>query len=178
MGAKPAPDRERQDPSWYAIWTRANCEQRVTDQLRDSGYTVFLPTATVWSRRGRARKRVSAPLFPGYLFVHRALDRRAHAEILRARGVVRVLGDGVDRLTPVPDDEVMRLRRLAEAALPVFPYVGFHEGDRVRIVEGPLAGLTGAFVRGRPGKGLLVVSVTLLRRSVAVEVDCADVERA
>jgi transcription antitermination factor NusG len=179
-GAKPAGDSPAADapaPAWYAIWTRSNCEQLVHDQLADRGFPVFLPRATVWSRRGRTRKRITLPLFPGYLFVHHPLDRDSHVEIIKARGVVRVLGDSIDRITPVPDYEVERLKRLVDAELPMFPYIGLSGGDPVRITAGPLAGLCGTFVRGRPDKGLFVVSVTLLQRHVAVEIDCVDVRR-
>jgi transcription antitermination factor NusG len=162
---------------WFAIWTRSHCEQLVMDQLRERGFAVFLPRATVWSRRGRTRRRIAAPLFPGYLFLHHALDREAHVEVIKARGVVSVLGDGLDRVTPVPDPEIERLQRLTDADVPVFPFVGFNNGDPVRIVAGPLASLEGTFVRGRPDKGLFVVSVSLLQRHVAVEVNCVDVQK-
>jgi transcription antitermination factor NusG len=179
-GAKPAVATDVSTaaaPAWYAIWTRSNCEQLVNDQLNDRGFSLFLPKATVWSDRGRIKKRVTVPLFPGYLFVHHVLDRHAHVEIIKARGVVRVLGDTLDGITPIPDHEVARLQRLVDAELPMFPYIGFNGGDPVRITAGPLAGLEGTFVRGRPDKGLFVVTVTLLQRHVAVEVDCATVRR-
>lgn len=179
-GAKPVVLADEADstlPAWYAVWTRSNCEQLVTDQLIDRGVAVFLPKATVWSDRGRIKRRVTVPLFPGYVFVHHALTRAAHVDVLKARGVVRVLGDSGDRVTPVPDHEVGRLQRLVDAELPIFPYIGLNGGDPVRITAGPLAGLQGTFVRGRPDKGLFVVSVTLLQRHVAVEVDCVHVRR-
>ena len=64
----------------------------------------------------------------------------------------------------------------ADAGVPVFPHVHFNQGDRVRVVEGPLAGVEGIFLRDKPNRGRLVVSVNLLQTSVAVEVDCAFVE--
>jgi len=162
--------------AWYAIWTRSNFEQNVADQLSVKGFEVFLPKAARWSRRGRTRRHLDAPLFPGYLFVHRDMDKASHVEILKARGVVRVLGDRWDQLASVPDDEIDAVRRVVGAGLPVFPYPMLREGMRVRILGGPLEGLEGIFLRGRPVKGLLVVSVNLLQRSVAVEVDCTLVE--
>jgi transcription antitermination factor NusG len=162
--------------AWYAIWTRSNFEQAVADQLATKGFDVFLPKAAAWARRGRTRRALELPLFPGYLFVHHDMDKPSHVEILKARGVVRVLGDRWDQLATVPPDEIEAVRRVAGAGLPVFPYPMLREGMRVRIVGGPLEGLEGIFLRGRPVKGLLVVSVNLLQRSVAVEVDCTLIE--
>jgi len=162
--------------AWYAIWTRSNFEQNVADQLAIKGFDIFLPKAAAWARRGRTRRALDVPLFPGYLFVHHDMDKSSHVEILKARGVVRVLGDRWDQLATVPADEIEAVRRVAGAGLPIFPYPMLREGMRVRIVGGPLEGLEGIFLRGRPVKGLLVVSVNLLQRSVAVEVDCTLVE--
>jgi transcription antitermination factor NusG len=172
-GAKPATDRQ---PAWYAVWTRSNCEQLVTDQLEPKGITSFLPKATVWSRRGKTRKRVLMPLFPGYVFVHHPLDRHSHVEILKARGVVRVLGHRGDSVIAIPDQEISSIQRIVQTNTPVFPYDHFHAGDRVRITAGPLEGLQGVYMRSRPNKGLLLLAVTLLQRSVAVSVDAADVQ--
>ena len=64
------------------------------------------------------------------------------------------------------------MRKVADAGLPALPYPYLREGQRMRILHGPLAGVEGIFVTGDPHKGLLVLSVEMLRRSVAVEVDC------
>jgi transcription antitermination factor NusG len=173
-GAKPA--AESRGAAWYAVWTRSHCEQLVSDQLAPKGIRLFLPKATVWSRRGRTKKRVQMPLFPGYVFVHHALDRESHVEILKARGVVRVLGDRPDAVTAIPEHEMTSVQRLVHTDMPFFPHRHFNDGDRVRITAGPLEGLEGVFLRSRPNKGLLLIAVTLLQRSVAVEVDCTDVQ--
>jgi transcription antitermination factor NusG len=75
----------------------------------------------------------------------------------------------------VPEPEIEAVRRLVGSRLPAFPHPYLREGRRVRIVSGPLAELEGILVKVRPDKGLLVVSVNLLQRSVAVEVDCTQV---
>jgi len=83
-----------------------------------------------------------------------------------------VLGDRWDRLAAIPSDEIVAIQRVVDAGLSVFPYRQMREGDRVRITGGPLTGVEGTFVRGRPDRGLLVLSIELLQRSVAVELDC------
>jgi transcription antitermination factor NusG len=164
---------------WHAVWTRSHCEQLVSDQLRAKQFDVFLPTATSWRRRGGTRRQVSMPLFPGYLFVHHALDKASHVQVLSARGVVKVLGGRWDRLAVVPDNEIGAIQRVVDTGLSVFPHPHQPEaGNRMRVLSGPLAGVEGTFLRGRPDRGLFVVSITLLQRSVAVELDCTQVELA
>jgi len=159
-------------PAWHVLWTRSNCEQLVLEQLVGKGFHIFMPTIETWAntREGRHRRRV--PLFRGYLFLHHALDRWSDVEVRKARGLVTILGDGWDRRAVVPHAEVDAIRALVHSAQPVFPYPYLTAGQRVRITRGPLANVEGVLVRTRPDKGLLVVSVELLRRSVAVEVDC------
>jgi transcription antitermination factor NusG len=162
-------------PSWFVLWTQSHCERLVTDQLAAKGFEVFLPTIRTWSRQRGARKMISLPMFPGYSFIHHAVDRQSHVEILKTRGVVRILGDGWERLAPVPDGDVEAIQRIVETDVPVFPHTYLREGQWVRIVDGPLRGVEGVLVQARPSKGLLVISVELLRRSVAVEVDGTQV---
>ena len=114
-------------------------------------------------------------MFPGYLFVHHAMDKHGYVQVLQARGVVRILGERWDRLAPVDDAEIAAIQQLATTDVHVLPHPYLREGHRVRIVDGPLTGLEGVLLQVKPGKGLLVVSVELLQRSVAVEVDCTRV---
>jgi transcription antitermination factor NusG len=161
---------------WYAVWTRSNCERLVVEQLAAKAFTPFLPEMSVWTRRDGKSRLASVPIFPGYLFVRQAMDKASYVEILKARGVVRILDGGWSRLTPIAADEVDAIQRLVHSGLPIFPHVYFHQGDHVRVVEGPLAGIEGLFVREQPNKGRLVLSINLLQASVAVEVDAACVE--
>jgi len=161
---------------WYAVWTRSNCERLVAEQLSAKAFTPFLPEMTVRARRDGKSRVVHVPVFPGYLFVRHAMDKTSYLEILKARGVVRILDGGWTRLTPIPADEVDAIQRLVSSGVPLLPHPYFREGDRVRVVEGPLVGLEGLFVRERSNKGRLVLSINLLQASVAVEVDAAYVE--
>jgi len=117
-------------------------------------------------------------MFPGYLFLHHIMDKLSFLEVRKARGLVRVLGGPWDRLTAVPDAEIEAIQRVLRAHLPVMHHQYLREGQRVRITQGPLAGVEGIFLQGRPTKGLVLLSVELLRRSVAVEVDCTSVVAA
>jgi transcription antitermination factor NusG len=160
---------------WFVLWTHSHSERLVHDQLTGRGFETFLPTLKTWSRRKGAKSVIDMPMFPGYVFVHHPIDKGSYVEILKARGLVRILGERWDRLASVPDEEIDGIRRVVAAAIPAFPHPYLREGQRVRITAGPLEGVEGILVSTKPQKGLLVVSVELLQRSVAVEVDCTQV---
>ena len=176
--ALPESVMQTETPQWRVLWTRSNCEQLVFDQLSVKGFDLFLPTVETWSRRGGVRHRERAPLFRGYLFLRHAIDKVSYLEVCKARGLVRMLGDRWDQLEAVPDSEVNAIQKLVRCELPILPYPYLREGQRVRITNGPLTDLEGILVRGNPKTGLLVVSVDLLRRSVAVHLDCTQLEAA
>jgi len=163
------------DPRWHVLWTQSHCEQLVHDQLAGRGFETFLPKINVWSRRAGRRHLVRQPMFPGYLFIRHALDKPAYIEVRRARGLVTVLGPAWDRPAIVPEREIESVRALALSDLPSMPFPYLKEGMRVRIACGPLAGLEGILERRKEEKGFLVLSVEVLCRSVAVEVDCTSV---
>jgi transcription antitermination factor NusG len=160
---------------WFALWTHSHFEQLVHDQLTAQGFRAFLPTMRGWSRRAGVRRLIQRPMFSGYLFVHHAVDKRSYIQIMSTRGVVRILGERWDRLTPIDDREIEVVEQLVNSDLALMPYPYLREGQRVRITDGPLADVEGLLVRSRPHRGLLVLSVNLLQRSVAVEIDCAAV---
>jgi len=161
---------------WFAIWTHSNCEQLVDDQLTQKGFETFLPIVRTWSRRAGMQRLIARPLFPGYLFIHLpVVDKINYLEILKTRGVARVLGERWDRLSPVDDGEIEALQRVIVTNHTLLPHPYLREGQHVRIDAGPLAGIEGIFVRSRPNRGLLILSVNLLHQSVAVEVDCTSV---
>ena len=160
------------DARWYALWTHSHCEQLVRDQLAAKQFEVFLPKIETWSRRAGVKHRIWTPMFPGYLFVRDALTDPRYAELLAARGLVCVLNNGDGNLADVPEAEIEAIRSLVQSNLPAVPHPYLHAGQRVRIVSGPLADVEGILVDQQASKGMLVLSVHLFQRSVAVEVDC------
>ncbi len=161
-------------PCWHVLWTRSHCEQLVQEQLTAQGLDLFFPKMEAWLRVSGGRQMRAVPMFPGYLFLRHAMDRSSYIEVRKARGLVAVLGEGWDRLATVPDVEIEPIRRVVETHAPALPYPYLREGERVRITRGPLADLEGVLVRIHKNKGLLIVSIELLGRSVAVEVDCTS----
>lgn len=164
--------------SWFAVWTRNQCEPKVAAALQRKALEVFLPNVTVPSTR-RDRVRVLArPLFPGYLFVHAAPSHETYIRVASTDGVVRLLGEGWDALHRIPDAEVDAVRRIVSTSARARAVPWIRVGDRVRIVAGPLAGLEGFVQAHRDGKATFVVSVDLLQRSVAVEVAADSLQRS
>ncbi len=171
----PATFRGDHTPHWYALWTRHQSEQLVKDQLERKGFTAFLPTVDVWQRRQGARLRARVPMFPGYLFLHHAMDKDAYVVVANTRGLIKLLGERWDCLATIPEQEITNVQRLhtSTAAARPYPYDAFQPGQRIVITDGPLAGIRGVLVRTHPDRGILVVSIHLLQRSVAVEIDDA-----
>jgi transcription antitermination factor NusG len=163
---------------WYAVWTRSHSEQLVADQLTGKGIDVFLPNISTWSRRGGVRRLIQIPMFSGYVFLNEVMNKKTYLDVVQARGVVKLLGERWDRLSAIDDNEMVALKQIAESDLPVMPHTYLREGQRVRITAGPLRGVEGLLVEDRTPKGLLVLSVELLQRSIAVKVDCTWVAAA
>ena len=174
-GGEALADTGTHSAAWYAIWTRSHCERLVAEQLASKGISPFLPEMRIRSSRRGAPTIVRSPMFPGYLFVHQAMSKECYVEMLKTRGIVRILEDGWTRLTPVPDADMTAIQRIVDADVPAFAHPHLSEGARVSIVDGPLAGIEGVFMRGRADQRYLVISIDLLGRSVAVEIDGADV---
>lgn len=156
---------------WFAIQVRTKHEIGIADYLGAKGYEQFLPLykrRKVWADR---IKEVQAPLFPGYLFCR--FDPHARLPILKTPGVVQIVGNSRSPI-PVCESEIAALQILVASGLPNRPCPFLQTGDRVEIQAGPLRGLEGLLVAFK-GNTHLVLSVTLLQRSVAVEIDSAFV---
>src|SRR5262249_17805903 len=164
--------------AWYAVWTRSRHERVVERGLKGKGLTVFLPTVQQPSCRTDRRKILDCPLFPGYLFFYGVEDPTLQLLVLQTPGVVKVLGEQSNRLIPIPIEQVAAIRQLIDSglALAAVPYV--HVGERVRIKDGPLAGVEGLIQELNTRKSRVVVSVDLLQRSVAVELEDLRLGRA
>jgi transcriptional antiterminator NusG len=152
---------------WFALRLRSNSERIAAAHLKDRGYEAFAPSYKTERRWSDRTKQIDQFLFPGYIFCR--FDPNDRLPILTAPGVVNVVGFG--KLPEhIPDAEVARVRQMVESGLPVTPYPYVRVGQAVLIDRGPLSGLEGILVEVK-GKTRLVVSVTLLQRSVSAEVD-------
>jgi transcriptional antiterminator RfaH len=154
---------------WFALQVRSRREKVVADHLEGKGYELFLPLYTCKRHWTDRIKEVEAPLFPGYLFCQ--FDPHNRLPILKTPWVIRVVGFNH---SPIPVDlrEINAIRTLVTSGLPSQPCSYWAIGDVVRITSGPLRGLKGILGKVK-GNRRLVLSISLLQRSVAVEIDSA-----
>lgn len=158
--------------SWFALQVRSRHEASVAGFLDGKGYELFLPLQTLRKRWSDRIKSIQTPLFPGYLFCK--FDPLERLPILVTPGVIQITGYN---RTPVPveDSEIQAIQALMASGLSNQPWPFLGVGDRVRIESGPLQGHEGVLVEFR-GRHRLVLSITLLHRAVAVEIDSVSVK--
>ena len=156
---------------WFALQVRTRYEAGVADQLSRQGYDRFLPRYKLRKRWSDRIKEADAPLFPGYLFCR--FNPHDRLPILKTPGVIQIVGFKTGPAF-VDEAEIRSIQTLVAAGVPHQPWPFLAAGDRVRIESGPLLGLEGILTEVRRSYRL-VLSVTLLQRSVAVEIDSASV---
>ena len=152
---------------WFAVQVRTCTEATAANLLQHKGYECYLPLARsrrLWSDRV---KELEVPLFPGYLFCR--FDPYHRLPVLKTLGVLQIVGAGKIPI-PVDETEINAIQQLGRSGVPAQPWPFLEVGDVARIQCGPLRGLTGIVV-GVKSELKLVLSVTLLQRSVAVEVE-------
>ena len=163
--------REASPVSWFALQVRGRQEFNISENLGSNGYEWFLPLYKSSKRWSDRIKQVDSPLFPGYVFCRfNPLDR---LPILKIPGVIQIVGFN-RQLVAVDEDEIRAIQALVASGIPNRPCPYLEVGDKVRIESGPLRGLEGLLVEFQ-GNHQLVLSVTLLQRSVAVKIDSASV---
>jgi transcription antitermination factor NusG len=158
---------------WYAVYTRHQHEKTVARLLTGKGFEIFLPLYVTVRRWKNGDKQLSLPLFPCYVFLRGPLDR--WLPVLTTPGIHTVVGYGAQRAM-IPRSQIEAIRRVVESPVKAEPHPFLKCGDRVRIKAGPLQGLEGLLLR-KKNIWKLLVSVEMLQRSVAVEVNASDVER-
>ena len=158
---------------WHALYTRHQHEKLVAHALTGKGFDIFLPLYRTVHRWKDRWKELELPLFPNYLFILGGLDRMLN--ILTTPGVHSLVAWG-GRPADIPQNEIDAVRRLVESPLRIQQHPFIKCGDRVRIKSGPLEGIEGILVRSKSAYRL-VLSVEMLARSAAVEVDVSMVER-
>jgi transcription antitermination factor NusG len=173
-----AQEVERQAPAqvvsmneypWYALRVRTQKEKFIASSLRSRGYEDFLPLYSCTRRWSDRLQKIELPLFAGYLFCR--FDFNQRLPILQTPGVIDIVGLG-KLPRPVDEHEISSLQAMVGSGLLLQPWPFLRVGERVTIQEGPLRNVEGILTAVR-GRDHLVVSVTLLQRSVAVSIERA-----
>jgi transcription antitermination factor NusG len=155
------------EPLWYAVYTNANHEKRVTQQLDKRSVEHFLPLYESPRRWKDRTVRLQMPLFPGYVFVKFAL--RDRLQLLQIPGVVHLVSFN-GHPAPLPQEDIQAIRNCLDRGHQLEPHPYLKAGRRVRVMSGPLKGLEGIILR-RKNKTRFVLSFELIMRSLAVEID-------
>src|SRR5437867_8436377 len=155
--------------SWFAVQVKSTHEKRVTSLLQYQTYECFLPLYTSRRRWSDRIKRVELPLFPGYVFSR--FTPAARIPILKTPSVISIVGIGAIP-APIDDQEFAAIQRVVKSELRISPHPFLQVGQRVRIDTGSLYGVEG-FIADVRRRDRLILSITLLQRSVAVEIDSA-----
>ena len=151
---------------WFALVVKPRFDKAVAQALESKGYETLVPVYKKFHQYGKRSKHFELPLFPGYVCCR--FDAGARLPIVTTPGVIRVLGIGNVPM-PLSDVEIHSLQTAINSQLPVQPFPCVSTGQRVRINSGVLAGVEG-IVLGAKGGLRLVLSITLLQRSVVLEI--------
>jgi transcription antitermination factor NusG len=152
---------------WYAVRVRARYEQQVAQSLDSKGIPTLLPLYAAKSRWSDRIKKVTLPLFDGYVFCQ--ADLAVRLPILVTPGVMHFVGLGKSP-APVEPHEIDSIKRIMESGSLARPWPFLKAGDPICVDEGPLRGVQGVLVRSEEGYSV-VVSVSLLQRSVSVKLE-------
>src|SRR5216684_8147986 len=155
------------EPRWYAAYTRANHEKRVAAQLGTRDVEHILPLYSSMRRWKDRRVQLELPLFPGYVFVRLALCNQLR--VVQIPSVVRLVGFGGLPIA-LPEMEMEIIRAGLSQSLRAEPHPFLTVGRRVRVIAGPFMGLEG-ILKKKKSNLRVVVSLSLIQRAVAVDVD-------
>ncbi|MBN1473131.1 MAG: UpxY family transcription antiterminator [Syntrophaceae bacterium] len=164
---------------WYAIHTKSRHERKANTGLTQKKITTFLPEAQVWSSRKDRKKKISVPLFPGYLFMETPnLDNETKLAVLKTSGVVRILGkkENSEPLA-VPEDKIDAIRRFIQTDVQIFNLQSPQVGEAVRIIDGAFAGIEGVIISRNAQKELFVLNIEILHRAVAVKLEGFQIKK-
>ena len=163
----------REQKGWFALTAKHQHEPTIARLLSGKGIEVFHPTYAAVRQWKDRKKTLQLPLFPGYVFFMAERDKRI--EVLSTPGVFSIVSFG-DAAAEISGEEIEGIRRAVEGGVPIQPHPFLAEGDRVRVTHGALTGVNGILLRHKDAYRL-VLSIELLGRSAAVEIDSAMVER-
>lgn len=159
---------------WYVLHTKSRFENVVNEGLAKKSIEVFLPKVTVRSKRRDRKAMIRVPLFPGYLFVKTDLTPQSHLEVVKTAGAVRLIGSKQGPV-PVPQETIESLKIMVNTEHPITTGTQLKKGDKVLVLHGPFAGVSGTFVRFG-GKGRVIVNIEALGQYAGVEVNEDDIE--
>ncbi len=162
----PRPDVSPPLP-WFALKVRTRSELLVDQVLCAKRFQAFVPTYVECRKYSDRIRKVDAPLFAGYVFCR--LDPTQPLPVLETNGVEYIVGNGKNPC-PIDDAEIAALEQLIRTRARATPWPYLRPGHKVEVQYGSLSGMQGSLIQEK-GQTRLVISVDILQRSVAVEID-------
>lgn len=169
-----APEIYPPQTQWFAVWTRSRQEKSAAAVLKTLQVPHYLPLKNETRQWSDRKQSVSVPLFSGYLFVRINPLEDSRLQVLKAPGVVGLVGNSSGPQA-IPDEQVEQIRTVLNSGVEYWSTPFLEEGDRVRVIRGALAGIEGTLLRVN-SQSRLTVSVELIQHSLAVSVSRSDVE--
>ncbi len=165
-------DFRRVENQWFALQVKTRSEQACSHILRNKGYEEFLPLCPSDQTQSRPARENRQPLFPGYVFCRFSTDVRG--PVMTTPGVIRIVGYG-GVASPITHDEIANIQLIVSSGQRVWavPYSGV--GQSIRITRGPFRGAVGSLLKVK-NSHRLIVSIDVLQRSAAVELNADSVE--
>ncbi len=162
------------DSRWFAVWTRSRQEKAAAAMLRMLGVRYFLPLKSELRQWSDRKQTVCAPLFSGYLFVRINPTKDSRLQVLKTSGIAGFVGNGAGP-SSIPDQQIEDIQTVLtqKTEFTVIPIL--EEGDHVRVVRGPLAGIEGRILQ-RNRTSHLLISIGMIHKSIAVKLSRHDVE--
>lgn len=169
-------DATAEEAKWFAIQTRARHEKKVDAQLREKGVVSFLPLSSEMHQWSDRQRLVHQPLFSGYLFVQIPDSPGVRRSVLTTSGVCWFVGNHGAGL-PIPSKQIQDIQTILTCTVPYSPFPFVRVGQRVKIRGGCLDGIEGILI-SKDSDRTVVVSIELVRRSLAIRINGYDLEEA
>ncbi|MEO5360090.1 MAG: UpxY family transcription antiterminator [Nitrospirota bacterium] len=161
--------------NWYAVHVKNRHEFKVYERLLSKNIESFLPVFERLCRWKDRKKLQSFPLFNGYLFTHITGSPDEIMLVLKTQGVVRILGTSSRKPEPIPETQIVSLKKLVESKEQLDPYPYLKEGQWIRIRKGALAGAEGILIE-KAQTHIFVVSIDIFQRGLSLKIDASDID--
>ena len=169
-----AVDNYSSDSRWFALWTRSRQEKVAASMLHTLEVPYFLPLKSEIRQWSDRKQTVEVPLFSGYLFVRMNPTKDSRLQVLKTPGIAGLVGNHIGPL-PIPDQQIEDIRTVLNQQVECTAHPLLQEGDRVRVVRGPLAGVEGRLVHIN-SRSRLMISIEMIHQALSVNISRHDVE--
>lgn len=162
---------------WYALYCKSRHEHKVNARLLAKGFATYLADYQTRAQWGTRLRKTRRNLLPGYVLVQAQIDPSTYLQILQTESVLNFVGHAWPQLSWIPDEQVENLRCVLESGERFEETTYWQQGERVEIIAGPLRGVCGIIDGLTNRQHRVVISIDLLQRSLAVEVDSGFLKR-